>query len=527
MSGPTGRSPLVNERANVAREATVEQAVPVDGVRTAAFAAIVVGVVLRVVGAMQRLDQPVWRQSDLWAQARGFLTEDANPLHPRVAWRGTSSGIAESEFPLVSWTTSALWRVFGTHDQLLRAVPFLAGLISLWIFLLVARDLLGSLGAAVAVACVAVAPLSVFVGTAVQSDGVMLAAVLVTVFATIRWTSDESSWRSLRWPALVALSLTVAGLMKPTALHVGLVVAAVITMRRGWRALLRPCVAGVAAIGLGVPLAWTLHARTIFQSTGLSLGISNEHHFAGTELITNPALLRNIAGLQFRWVWGLALIPAAYSVATRMRSDAVRVGLSWLGAAVVMLLVAGRTTGDEWAYYYHVVSVPPVALLAGAGLSEAHTRLRRTAIGIRRPAALLVTTTLAVVAMCSPWLKSSIATVRPRTASPLFVCAQTIRSSLPTGLMLTSGGIRLDDAGHDVAHDAPYMFHWLNRQGWTLPIEDQTTKSVEEFASKGATFFFAEHEAMQEKPGFEANLRSRFRVVAACPGTATVFALAS
>ncbi len=522
VSGPTGRSPLVNERAKLASEARLEAT---TRSRVWLLAAACIGVTLRVIGAVQPLNQPVWRQSDLWAQARGFLLEDANPFHPRIAWRGNTSGLAESEFPLVPWTTAMLWRIIPDNELWLRLLPFASGLMVLWLFWMIAKQLLDGLGATIAFACIAVAPLAVFVGSSVQSDGVMLAGLVGAVCASLRWTTTDAAWKQRRWPLALTLSLGIAGLMKPTALHVGVVVAAVIVVRRGWQALSKPVVALVATTSVALPLAWMLHARSIFRSTGLSLGISNEHHFAGTELLTNPSLVRGIIQLDLRWVWGLALLPAMFAVFSGWRSEHVRIAFTWAAAAAALLLIVGRTTGDEWAFYYHVVAVPPMALLVGTGCSEAIRRLRSLPIAQRHGTVTQFVIVGSVLAMCLPWLRTSVTSIRPRQPSPLFVCAQTVSNSIPEGLLLTSGGIRFDDAGHDVAHDAPYMFHWLDRQGWTLAIEDQSVSAIDTFRALGARFFVAETQATSQVAGFDAELQSRFPVIGTCTGVATVYDL--
>jgi hypothetical protein len=536
MNPPSGRSPEKNTSAQrhvVSKKSfTPEMATTADGLpgsalfRTAGLGVVLVGVLLRFVGTFQGLNQPIWRQSDLWAMAKSFSTEDGNPFHPRIAWRGVTGGLAESEFPLVPWVTSLMWRLVGEHDRLLRFLPFLSGLIALYAFWLVARSLVEADAAWVAVGCVALAPLAVFVGTAVQSDGVMFCASIGAVFAAVRWTADEQTWGQKRWAVLLGISVALAGLMKPTALHIGIAIATVFVLRRGWAALVRPAVVAAGLFGIGLPLAWAMYARTLFRSTGLSLGISNEHHFAGSELLTNSTILKGIVSLEARWVWGLAIAPVAVALATRWRSDAVRICLAWLGSAGAMLVLAGRTTGDEWAYYYHVVTVAPMALLTGIGVSEAVSRVRRRSqpsVLAARGVQILAVVAVSLVAV--PWLRSAVRVVRPTPPSSLFSCAQRVRSKLPSGLLLTSGGIRLDDGGNGVAYDASYMFQWLDRRGWTIAIEDQTLETVESFAQRGAVAYFAETDAVTARPGFSEALRSRYPVLAVCEGTAVVYDL--
>ena len=534
VNTPSGRSPKHNSAArntdlysdHEGMAATISSHPEPGLFKHAGIVAIVVGVLLRVVGSMQDLDQPIWRQSDLWAMARGFLLEDANPFHPRVAWRGVTNGLAESEFPLVPWVTSLFWRVFGEHDYLLRLLPFASGIISLLTFSLIARSLIDARAAWIAIACVSVAPLAVFVGTAVQSDGVMLCSSLLAVLAAVRWTTNQQSWSQQRWPIMLGVSVAVAGLMKPTALHIGVVIAAVLVVRQGNSSLVRPSVIAAGLLGVGLPLAWAWYAHTLYVSTGLSLGISNEHHIAGSELLTNPNLLRGIVSLEARWVWGLAVVPVGFALVTGRRSAVVRIMFAWVASAGLMLLIAGRTTGDGWAYYYHVVMVAPVALLTGVGISEAISRVRRTnnhsALSARRInlAALLV-----VALIAAPWVRTSLRVVRPQAPSSLFNCAQRVRSTVEPGLLLTSGGIRLDDGGNGVAFDASYMFHWLDRRGWTIALEDQSVENVEVFARQGAVAYFAETDAVAQRPGFADALRRRYRVLAVCDRAATVYDL--
>jgi len=58
------------------------------------------------------------------------------------------------------------------------------------------------------------------------------------------------------------------------------------------------------------------------------------------------------------------------------RQRNVRTILLWFGAIAIYYAVTIRTTGAYWAFYYHVVSVAPMALLAGAGFQNVVTRCR-------------------------------------------------------------------------------------------------------------------------------------------------------
>jgi hypothetical protein len=70
----------------------------------------------------------------------------------------------------------------------------------------------------------------------------------------------------------------------------------------------------------------------------------------------------------------------------------VRYSLYWLIAIGGYYLLAARTTSDAWAVYYHVVSIPAVALMIGAGV-EAVRQLKYE----RRLLLLLILASVALI----------------------------------------------------------------------------------------------------------------------------------
>jgi hypothetical protein len=519
-------------------------------VAVASFAA---GLVLRFAAFVQPLNQPVWRQGDLYAMAHAFAREGSNPLLPKVAWRGSTSGEVEGEFPLISWTTGMAWRIFGEHGWMLKVLPFLAGLLSLAVFVALVRRRLAPPAAAWAIALFSLSPLAVFVTGAVQSDSLMLLGSLVAVWASWHWadairTAQESvplgampsavTGVPVRWPILVAAGLSLAGLSKITAVHIGFVVAAILlTAGPSARIVLRRKDVWIAAVfGLAIPALWSTYAHTIYRRTGLSLGVSNERHWAGSELLRDSSLIKGIVGHELRFVWfrvGIAI--AGLGVLLQFRRErkgngllprATQIVLAWLIAAGLMLLVAGRTTGDGWAFYYHLAAVAPAAMLIGIGLQEledvltrivnrnrkreSSTSVRRSSLGAR------VATTVFGVLLCLLGARSAGAFARPASASGLYRCAQTFRPLIKGDRILTSGGTRFDSAGHGVAYDASYMFQWLDVLGSTIPIEDQSAAAIARHSANGTKWFIAEREATAQKVGFDSQLRKAYPIAAEC-----------
>ena len=90
--------------------------------------------------------------------------------------------------------------------------------------------------------------------------------------------------------------------------------------------------------------------------------------------------LREILAIEIPYAWtaaGLLTVVAALALGPWLA--AFGYGLLWYaGVLVYYVVIAGTSTGN-WARYYHVVSIPPIALLFGA--SAAVVWLRAGALG--------------------------------------------------------------------------------------------------------------------------------------------------
>jgi len=118
----------------------------IGGKRGRLFVAILLaGAALRLAFVARPLDHRLrapWRQADSFQIARNFAREDGCFLHPRIDWRGDTPGLVEMEAPILPWIGGMLFRVFGVHAEILRALSCLAELLSLLLFAGLARRML-------------------------------------------------------------------------------------------------------------------------------------------------------------------------------------------------------------------------------------------------------------------------------------------------------------------------------------------------------------------------------------------------
>jgi hypothetical protein len=489
------------------------------GYRAAWYAVLLVGIAVRVAYVGRPFDYRIsnpWRQSDYFAITRNFDREGLNILYPRIDWRGDQPGYAEMELPVLPWLGALLYRVVGPHVQVVRALSAGFEVVALLLFAALAPKLLPPAGALFAVLAFASNPLLVLHSGALQPEPVLDACTLACMALLCRWEARPR-------PALLfaaALAAAAAALAKLPAAYLALVMAYVVLRRLGWRALARPSVYAAACIAALPPLLWYAWARHFWTLYGLSLGVSNESHLIGWDLLLPPTFLLGILALETAGVftpagWLLAL------AALRLPWQRIALPAVWYGAVWVFYVLAARTTGDEWAYYYHSLSVAPAALLMGAGLS---VFLERRAIPVtwgrlaewQRGIGLgLAATTLAgsiAVAVFLIERRDHDRAYRYR----MYSCAREFAPLVPPdGLIVAYGGSMFDERGHPVAHDESMLFAWMDRRGFNYGAEDLSLATLDAIAARGGRYWAVETSELEQR-GLAAQVDAHYRRLADC-----------
>jgi Dolichyl-phosphate-mannose-protein mannosyltransferase len=481
------------------------------------------GALVRVADVMRPIDKPSWRECDLGAVSRNFVEEGFDPLNPRIDWRGNTPGYAEMEFTLYPTLIAASYKVFGVHDFIGRVWAFLFSLGALVFFIQLARRYLDPFFAIFASLFFAFNPLIVEISTSIQPEGLMMFTYVAAAYFFTRWLDEEKN--KYFWIALVSTALTL--LAKATAGHIGLFFGALLLQKYGLGIFRQIKVWIFGAVSLIPCLLWYIHGKGLWKTYGNSLGVSNEYHWIGPDFFTNPYFLKGILKLEFLHVWMIfGLAAGIFAVWKGYREKTARHALLWLGSVFLMYFAAARTTADDWASYYHVFSVPAVALLFGFGIQKLWTYMQKTAdtfsdyslprIFLKVGLIFLVVFS-AGAALLYEAVKVRANLLEKRLPDESYVCARAIKSKLEKpGLILASGGNCFDPDGYPLAFNSSFMFYWLERKGFNICVEKQTVADVEEFARKGAVYFVAAKPNLKDKPEFEADLKVRFPVAAEC-----------
>lgn len=480
--------------------------------RAVFIALFAAAILLRVADTFRPLDRASWRESDLGAISRNFTREGMNPLYPRIDWRGTGPGFAEMEMPIYPWTIALVYEAFGVHDETGRIISMLLSLGVLAFFWFLARDILAPEAAVAAFAFFAFNPLIFEVSTAVQPEGLTMLAYIAAVYFFSRWTNTNKTSDLYASAGITSLAI----LAKATSVHIGLLFAILWLKKEGFRALRTWRAYAFAAIALVPGVLWYTHAKLLWLTYGNSLGISNEYHWIGLDFFTNPYFILGILQNEAVWVWGgIGLVVAAVGIALARRERAASFSLIWLASVFVFLIIAARTTADEWANYYHVFAVAPASLLIGLGAGKGISLLRDHDKKLSRHAilaALIVIASLAAFVFDLRSIRQLF--LEHRKLEPAFAEANQIEPHLRrSGLILVSGGACVDADGYELAYNASYMFYWLDRKGFNICSDRQTLPAVEGFRDLGAQYFVAQKSDLAKAAGFEASLDRQFPTV--------------
>ena len=501
---------------------------------------IAAGCLLRLYGVDRPLDYrslSLWHEADYTQIARNYAREDLDPLEPRIDWRGDSSGKVEMELPLLPWLAALSRLALGADERVMRALSAAASLATLLIFARLARRVLPRPGASLATACFALSPLAVYLATRMQPEAVMVFFEVLAASALWRWYEQPATGRLLA----AAAALGAAILVKEPAALFGLTFAWLIWRRLGWQALRDWRVHLAALVALAPAVAWYAWAYHFWAVDGNSLGLSDEAHLVGPDVLLRRGLLGNarVEILEVFTPFGLVLAAAGHRLAWRRLEPAV----AWLLATLLFLVVAGRTAGAGWAFYYHCLAVAPACLLMGAGAQVLVEREGRAgaaggkAAGGKAAAGttagagvatgagrLLRAAALACLALVAGWLlarrdgllgaaSSSVAEARDRA-----LCAAQFAAVIPPQGRIAVSGIDGSDAGgHRVAFSDPTFFAFADRKGFVYQHRDGSLATLAALRRRGARYWIAAASDLDRAELGRAVVERAFTRLATCP----------
>jgi hypothetical protein len=452
-------------------------------------------VALSVVRAFAPMTYPgdIWRQSDTATIARNFAANGMDIFFPQIDWGGSGPGYVETEFQLLPWLTALTYQVFGEHVVLGRLISLAFVLVAAAAFWGLARRLLPATAARWALAAFFLSPAFMRWGTAFMPEATVLAFYLLALLGFCRWLHEDR----LRFLVWASAAMSAAALVKPTSLHIGLVLGLWVLLSARDR-LRRPSlyVAGLAA--LVAPALWLRHAAWLHETYGNTFGVisGGDSKWGNLALWLSPDFYLGNLRAETIFIYGVVGVPlAALGVAWlwRRRADRHTAGhvgssLALLGAAAIALAVyyfaAGRYTSTDLGIHYHVYALPYAALATGAGIALALTRARNRLSRRATAAAAVGLAALLGVQSTNVFLDSL-----PDHSGVYGTCATELDAvSAPGDLVAVSTTSRSVQDGVTNNYQEPIVFFLADRKGWALAADDHTPDAVGALRTAGARF---------------------------------------
>jgi hypothetical protein len=518
-----------------------------------------------------------WREFDVASIARNFEREGMDIAYPRIDWRGDGPGFAEMELPIYPWTAAWLYRAFGEREVILRLLSYSFSLASLWVFIVLARRLLPPAGALGATFFFILGPLPNAVGRAVQPESLMFLTYLLAVLFFLRWLDAGGAWNYAAWAGFTTLTILAKTPAAHIGLFYFFLLLRAGGWRKLltppvlafpiWTLTL-PALWYVHAYGLwkvygnslgasnedhfigldvlgsprlwgGIALVEVLFVWAIFGLAVAAYGLIEDRHkrvveVAGLWMLT--VLLycvlcgRTLAGL---WAWYyhiVAVAPAALlfghgvEALSRVR---VRAGALWgvIAGSGVFVALAWALLGDRVRavvpnYAPQIVGRHlelPVVMLLLALAAGSFLVIFPNATGPEsgKPGWLYWA---ALACVCpSLYLAAEVSLQRSlfHEGAEMRTAARSLAALVPPGAkIVTAGGSCYGSGLHRfVASDAPYLFYWMDRKGFSLCREKQSVEALREYSRRGAEYFVAEKSAVETCEGFEQQLKQTFPLV--------------
>jgi hypothetical protein len=459
------------------------------------------------------------RQVDTAAIARNFVEERMNIFYPQVDWRGDTAGYIESEFQIYAFSVAGLYWMFGVHDWLGRVVNLIVYVLTAILLFQFVTRLFSERVALGSVYFYSFAPLSWILSHNIQPDSLMVLGSMAAVYFFLVWTEQEK----LRDLLLAALGLSIAVLIKPFCLYLGLPLSYLASRRFGW-AMFRKPLLWLFALGVLAPSAlWYRHASYLWVAYGNTFGITGGWANSTIPPITSRVWLSLAKRLTERVVF-MMTTPIGLPVLVLgliLESPKNRV-LRWWAVGFLVYIVL-----SEERHRIHVYYQLPLVLLTSIWMSYACVRLWNWEVLPRRACQA------AVMLVCALFLLFSFRSEHrltlgsgPTETSRVFaehVQRLTGRDDRiifvrHTGPNYSDVFLEHRDIEGDLFPTDPEDFYFSHRKGWLLMDFQVTSERIESLHQRGARYLASRVlEIFQAHPDLRKNLDSLYTPVEITP----------
>ena len=475
-------------------------------VRFILWGIILLALVTRLPGLTPLLnDHDSWRQTDTASIAHNFL-DKPNIFYPRVFWGAPGPGYVEAEFQLYPYAVSWLYRLFGENPLYGRLLSIFLNCISCIVFFHIARRFLKDLPALLAVALYAFSPAIYLYSRAFMPESTALLFYLLALKLYLDFL-DRDSWAAPLWSA-VFLSLAI--LVKPTTIHIGLAFMILTVGKRGWRSLFGPKLLAFAAIALLPSIAYYTHAVMLHLHYGNTFGVisGGDPKWGNLALWSRPKFYAKLLYIDEQYILGIAgsLLLILGFFAYR-RAGWRQLLWPWALSIALYYFIAGRYTSVPGrGLQYHIYAAPCYALAASGGvvwLLQSRDRRLRILCGA-----------LLILAFAQQAAQSYIL-CRERYTSMLSAGLKLAELSNPDDYILVQSRDVSVDKGVPNNYQQPDVFFYAKRWGRSLARDQQTQAGLLSALAFKPKWYVSFPDAEEDAaPGFREEIDRRMTLAA-------------
>jgi 4-amino-4-deoxy-L-arabinose transferase-like glycosyltransferase len=438
-----------------------------------------------------------WRQVENAAVAWNFHVRGINPFYPEVNWGGPGPAWVQMEFPLLPALMAVGYSIAGERESVGRLIVVASSIGLIVAIFALGAHLFGRAAARAAALLVAVSPTAVFFGRVPMADTPAIAAATLALLAALIHVDGGHR----RWAVAAGGSLAVALLLKPTTALVLAPIAWAAWRQRGWTVWRDWSLIGAVLVPILATAAWHWHAESLYQQTGLTLGVwrrwgtlppevaavaapsSSPSAWATYELLVDSGFYEQL----LRRFWTLHLTPVGVIIGLlgaviSRRTRGGRVCFTWVGAGIVyMVALASGNLAHE---YYQLPVLPPMALLFGVAAAP----IFDSAWIARLEGGYSTRIGIGVLAVGSGvlcfYMSGVVGTHFRREAlevGPTVMGAAVARATPADAVLIT-----IDNAA---GPNSPILLYHARRRGWSLDLATASPHTIEHLRRRGATHF--------------------------------------
>ncbi|MFQ5450226.1 MAG: ArnT family glycosyltransferase [Nitrospinaceae bacterium] len=417
------------------------------------------------------LDFHSWRQTLTATIAKNFYAGDMNILHPATNW---AVEYYEFEFQIYPFLVALLYRVFGFHDMIGRAVSIAFSLGSMGMLYLLAKRYFDKTTAAFAIGCFALLPMSIYYTRAFMPESAMLFFSIAMVHYFTRWL-DTQRWRDFFWAALFT---TLTFLIKLPALYMGGPLLFLAALKFRSRIFTQFPAYLFLVLTLAPPILWYGHMADLHAQAhgGESIWLGNDK-LANQQILLDYRFYKLIFWTRLvEKMFAFTAFPLlVLGFAARVDRKEQAVFHVWFFCVCAYFLIAA--VGNKVHEYYQLPIIPPGCVFVGRFLRNFFAEDKNRLKGKPDFKTGLVLLMILFIPLHSVYKLNK----RLRYSTDYIAIGATLKENTPKDALVLL---------QDIGSGRPHVFYYAERKGWTLGwVPKLGPDEIKNFMARGATYY--------------------------------------